>query len=177
VIAYEAIAALLTDEQTTQQIVHAGKPRPIAAAVFLKLLRDIGEQRVINDCRHRHGNVLVGRRRYLAPGAFGQAVMPASGTERRPPGNASTPAIDRPAGIGGVQQQAVDHRTAPVRLAGRTWKVRGIQAAADPRKGQVLDPDPLEDLTHDPGLVLINLKAGDTIASIPADVVIAIRSA
>ena len=95
-VAREAVAALPADQQTTQQVAQAGKPHAIAAAVLLELLRGRRKQRVIDNRRHRYGDIPIRVRGYLPPGPLGRGAMAARGVERRLPGNIPAPAEDRP---------------------------------------------------------------------------------
>src|SRR5215213_7450905 len=97
------------------------------------------------------------------------AAMADTGADHRSP--------DRLTGIGGVEQHGVDHGTAPVPTTRWAWDAVAEQAPADPSERQALVPDPGEDLTHNPGCILIDLIPGGPSARLTRNIAIAERRA
>src|SRR3954452_2471621 len=95
----------------------------------------------------------------------------------RPPWQTLAPTIDCLTGVGRVEQHGVDHSTAPVPAARWARDAVAKQAPADPGECQALVPDPGEDLTDNPGCVLIDLIPGGPSARLTRDVAIAERRA
>src|SRR3954465_8308643 len=85
----------------------------------------------------------------------------------RLPGHTLAPAIDCLTGVGRIEQQGVDHGTAPVPTTRWAWDAVAEQAPAHPGERQALVPDPGKDLTDNPGCVLIDLIPGGPSARLP----------
>src|SRR5829696_1815428 len=177
VMTREPIPARLADQQATQKVMDARKALPIAFAVLLQPLCGTREQTFVHDRRHRNANVPLGWGRNLPVRPFWQAVVAARRMKGRLPWQTLAPTIDRLTGIGGVEQHGVDHGTAPVPATGWAGDAVAEQAPADPSERQALVPDPGEDLTDNPGCVLVDLIPGRPSARLPRDVAIAERRA
>src|SRR5215208_8086831 len=95
----------------------------------------------------------------------------------RLPRHALAPTIDGLTRVGRVEQHGVDHGTAPVPTTRWAWDAVAQQAPADPSERQALVPDRAEDLTDNPGCVLIDLIPGGPSARLTGDVTVAERRA
>src|SRR3954452_6193361 len=110
-------------------------------------------------------------------GRLGKPVWPPRRMKGWLPGQTLAPTIDGLTGIGRVEQQGVDHGTAPVPATGWAGDAIAEQAPADPSERRALVPNPGEDLAHNPGCVLLDLIPGGPSARLPRDVAIAERRA
>ena len=93
------------------------------------------------------------------------------------PGQALAAAKDGLASVGRVQQQGVDHRPAPMRLAGWAGDIVRMQPSADRRERQTLLPDPNKDLADDTRRILVDDVARSAATCLARDVVIAVGRA
>src|SRR3954453_8000839 len=177
VMTREPIPARLADQQAAQQILDARKPLAIAPAVLLQPLCGTREQALAHDRRHRDADVPLGRGGNLSVRPFGQAVVTARRMKGRLPWQTRAPTIDCLTGVGRIEEHGVDHGPAPVPATRWARDAVAEQAPAHPGERQALVPDPGEDLTHNPGCVLIDLIPGGPPARLPRDIAIAERRA
>ena len=98
--------------------------------------------------------------------------MPARRSQGRPPGHAPTAAVDGTPGVGGVEQQGVDHGPAPVRAARRARDAGFQQPPAHPGERPALLPDPGEDLADHAGGVVVDVVPRLAAAGLSADVAV-----
>src|SRR3982751_1459532 len=146
-------------------------------AVLAQPLCSTREQALAHDRRHRDADVPLGGGGNLSVRPFGQAGVAARRMKGRLPWQALAPTKDGLTGVGRVEQHGVDHGTAPVPTTRRAGDAIAEQAPADPSERQALVPDPSEDLTHNPGCVLIDLIPGGPSARLTRDVAVAERRA
>ena len=97
--------------------------------------------------------------------------------QRRLPRGAPPAPVDRPPGVGGVQQHGVDHGPAPVRLAGRAGDAGGEQPPAHRGERQALEADPAEDPADHLGPLLVDVVARHTGPGLAAHVAVPERGA
>src|SRR4051794_2339608 len=117
--ATEGVAALAADQQSLQQVAHAGAALPMAAPVLGQLLLGALKQLSFDNGWYGNPDPVLARRRDLAKRAFGHPGPTARRAQRWAPRNRGVFPKDGLPGISGVRQQRPEHAAAPVGVPGR----------------------------------------------------------
>ncbi|HUQ11044.1 MAG TPA: hypothetical protein VM146_12075 [Steroidobacteraceae bacterium] len=171
------IAAAAANRQALQQPTRAPSALALAVAVLVELRSRRPERGGVNQGQHRNLDPLLARahdtprrarhRSRIAP----DQVQPLSCRyNARPPEHGAS-------NIGRIIEHAADRRDAPMSQTPRTSAAHALQTSAHLAHAKSIQTNPRKDATHDVGLFLDDLEAGQSATLIAADVAISERRA
>src|SRR3954469_3339876 len=115
----EGVATFAADQQSLQQVAHAGAALPVAAPVLGQLLLGALKQLSFDHGWYGNPDPVLARRWDLAKWAFGHSGPTARRAQRWAPRDRGVFPKDGLPGISGVRQQRPEHAAAPVGVPGR----------------------------------------------------------